>query len=63
MNYKLRIYKTTGADMGNLDHEEFFETKTAMDKRYDEIFEYSLFSLNPTAWDNHDGNWNRIAGY
>ena len=62
MNYKLRIYKTTGADKGDLDHEEFFETKTAMDKRYDEIFEYSLFSLNPTAW-NYDGNWNRIAGY
>lgn len=51
--YKLRIYKNTG----NLDHEEVFDTKEKMDKRYDE-----LFSLNPTAW-KYNNNWERIIGY
>lgn len=36
--YKLRIYKLSGADKGNLDHEELFNTKEQMDKRYDELF-------------------------
>ena len=34
--YKLRIYKLSGSDKGNLDHEEMFDTKEQMDKRYDE---------------------------
>lgn len=33
--YKLRIYKLSGSDKGNLDHEEMFDTKEQMDKRYD----------------------------
>lgn len=32
--YKLRIYKLSGSDKGNLDHEEMFDTKEQMDKRY-----------------------------
>lgn len=56
--YKLRIYKHTG----NLDHEEVFDTKEKMDKRYDELFRYDLFSLNPTAW-KYNNNWERIFGY
>ena len=36
--YKLRIYKLSGIDKGNLDHEELFNTKDQMDKRYDELF-------------------------
>ncbi len=36
--YKLRIYKLSGVDKGNLYHEEFFDTKKQMDKRYDELF-------------------------
>lgn len=35
--YKLRIYKLSGVDKGNLDHEEFFDTKNQMDKRYDDL--------------------------
>ena len=56
--YKLRIYNHTG----NLDHEEVFNTKEKMDKRYDELFRYDLFSLNPTAW-KYNNNWERIFGY
>lgn len=36
--HKLRIYKLSGLDKGNLDHEEMFNTKEQMDKRYDELF-------------------------
>lgn len=57
--YKLRIYKNTG----NLDHEEVFSTKEQMDKRYDELFRYDLFSLNPTAWKCNNNKWERIFGY
>ena len=59
--YKLRIYKHTGS----LDHEEVFDTKERMDKRYDELFRYDLFSLNPTAWkyNNNNNNWERLFGY
>lgn len=34
MRFKLRIYKISGSDKGNLDHEEIFNTKEEMDKRY-----------------------------
>ena len=57
--YKLRIYKHTG----DLDHEEVFNTKEQMDKRYDELFRYDLFSLNPTAWKFNNNMWERIFGY
>lgn len=57
--YKLRIYKLFGVDKGNLDHEEFFNTKKQMDKRYDELFKRELYSLNPTTWKQIDGKWKR----
>ena len=57
--YKLRIYN----HMGDLDHEEVFKTKEQMDKRYDELFRYDLFSLNPTAWKCNNNMWERIFGY
>ena len=47
--YKLRIYKLSGSDKGNLDHEEIFDTKEQIDKRYDELFKRELYSLNPTV--------------
>lgn len=50
--YKLRIYKLSGIDKGNLDHEELFDTKEQMDKRYDELFKKDLYGLNPTAWEH-----------
>ena len=61
--YKLRIYKLSGIDKGNLDHEEFFDTKEQMDKRYDELFKSELYGLNPTAWEQIDGKWKRLEGY
>lgn len=61
--YKLRVYVTSGPDKGNLDHEEFFDSIEELDKRYNELFNYELFSLNPTAleWDGND--YKRIIGY
>ena len=50
MKYKLRIYKKTGADTGNLDHEEFFQTEEEMKSRYKDLFDYNSFGLNPTMW-------------
>ena len=61
--YKLRIYKLSGVDKGNLDHEEFFNTKVQMDRRYDELFKKDLYGLNPTAWKEIDGKWKRLEGY
>lgn len=61
--YKLRIYKLTGIDKGNLDHEEYFDTKEKMDERYSDLFEYELCSLNPTAWELTDGEWERLENY
>ena len=61
--YKLRIYKLSGSDKGNLDHEELSDTKEQMDKRYDELFNRNLYSLNPTAWKQVDGGWKRLEGY
>ena len=57
--YKLRVY----AKDGSLDHEEFFNTKVLMDTRYNELFRYDLYSLNPTAWENVNNGWRRITGY
>lgn len=61
--YKLRIYKLSGVNKGNLDHEELFNTKGQMDRRYDELFKKDLYGLNPTAWELIDGEWKRLEGY
>ena len=61
--FKLRIYKSSGADKGNIDHEEFFSTKEEMETRYNELFVYKNYSLNPTAWENVDGEWKRLEGF
>ena len=61
--YKLRIYKLSGLDKGNLDHEELFDTKEQMDKRYDELFKRELYSLNPTALEQIDDGWKLLEGY
>lgn len=61
--YKLRIYKLHGADKGFLDREEFFETEQEMINRYDELFEYSACGLNPTAWKQTSGGWQRLTEY
>lgn len=61
--YKLRIYKLSGANKGNLDHEEFFDTKEQMDKRYEELFNRNLYSLNPTVWEQVNDKWKRLEEY
>lgn len=61
--YKLRIYNLTGVDKGNLNHEENFDTKEQMDKRYNELFTVNLYGLNPTAWERIDDGWKRLEGY
>lgn len=61
--YKLRIYKLSGVNKGNLDHEELFDTKEKMNKRYEELFKNDLYGLNPTAWELVDGKWKRLEGY
>ena len=61
--YKLRIYKLSGVDKGNLDHEEFFSKREEMETTYDELFVYENYSLNPTARENVDGEWKRLEGF
>ena len=57
--YKLRIYRKNGS----LDHEEIFDTKEEMVKRYNKLFKHENYSLNPTAWENVNGEWCRLEGY
>ena len=57
--YKLRIYRKNGS----LDHEEIFDTKEEMVKRYNKLFKHENYSLNPTAWENVDGEWERLEGF
>ena len=61
--FKLRIYKLSGVNKGNLDHEEMFNTKEQMNKRYDELFKKDLYGLNPTAWEQKNGEWKRLEEY
>lgn len=35
--YKLRFYKLSGPDKGNLSHEEFFQDREQMETRYREV--------------------------
>lgn len=60
--FKLRFYQLDGYEKGNLDHEEFFETREEMDDRYYDVFERDLYALNPTAWEKKDELWIRIYG-
>ena len=66
-NWKLRIYKQKGLDKGNLDHEEFFDSKEDMDQRYRSLFNYKAFALNPTSYklveDDDKEEWRRLEGY
>ena len=61
--YKLRIYYLSGINKGNLDHEEFFSIREEMEKRYNELFVYENYSLNPTAWEMVNKDWKRIGGF
>lgn len=61
--YKLRIYKLSGPNKGDLDHEEFFSTRESMNTRYNELFRQKNRAYNPTAWKMKEDDWNRLAGY
>ena len=61
--YKLKFYNKTGANKGNLNHEEFFQTLEELQNRYNDVFVYNDYSLNPTAWKQTSNGWERIAGY
>lgn len=61
--YKLRFYNKTGASKGNLNHGEFFQTLKELQSRYNDVFVYNDFSLNPTAWKQSANGWERITGY
>lgn len=60
--FKLRFYKKSGYDKGNLDHEEFFDTKEQAIARYREVFVRNDFGLNPTMWEDQGGEWIRVQG-
>ena len=62
-SFKLRFYKLKGADKGNLDHEEFFDTKNQAVDRYREVFKKELYSYNPTVWQLKDGDWKRLMNH
>lgn len=58
--YKLRIYKKNGM----LDHEEYYFLFSAAVKRYNELFNYYHFSLNPTLWEQDEYlEWIRVHGF
>lgn len=59
-SYKIRFYKLSGNDKGNLDHEEFFDSKEDAVRAYRKVFKKELYSLNPTVWQNVDGEWKRL---
>lgn len=59
--FKLRVYIKTGIDIGNLDHEEFFDTFEEMKQRYRELFKKKPYGLNPTKWKLiRTDQWTRI---
>lgn len=60
---KLRFYHKTGVNKGNLHHEEFFQTLEELQSRYNDVFVYNDYSLNPTAWKHTSNGWERITGY
>lgn len=61
-SYKLRFYKKQkGLNQGNLDHEEFFDTKAEAVSRYKEVFDRNAYSLNPTVWVGDGDNWKRLS--
>lgn len=62
--FKLRFYEKKGINKGKVNHEEFFKTLEELNERYEQVFVYSDFSLNPTAWKlNSSGSFERILGY
>lgn len=60
-SYKLRFYcKQEGPNQGDLDHEEFFDTRLEAIDRYEEVFDRNAYSLNPTMWIGDGNSWKRL---
>lgn len=61
-SYKLRFYcKQEGPNQGDLDHEEFFDTRLEAINRYEEVFDRNAYSLNPTMWISNGDGWKRLS--
>lgn len=60
-SYKLSFYcKQEGPNQGDLDHEEFFDTRLEAIDRYEEVFDRNAYSLNPTMWIGDGNSWKRL---
>ena len=59
--FKVRFYKLEpDSKAGDLDHEEFFDSKEDAVSAYKKAFKKELFSLNPTVWRKQNGEWKRV---
>lgn len=62
--YKLKHYYRKGSRKGEFFYEEHFYTREEAEKRYNEVFVYEDYSLNPTMWElKENGEWIRIEGF
>lgn len=48
--YALRHYYRTGANKGELERVEFFNTLEECKTAYEKVFVYDDYALNPTIW-------------
>lgn len=63
LDYKIRIYRLHGSQKGNLEHEEFFQTKDEAISRYKELTGGTGSPQNPTLWKRNRSCWTRVEGY
>lgn len=63
MNFKIRTYKKTGIEKGNLERELFYNTAEETLTKYKELFRREYLALNPTLWarSGNDREWYRYS--
>lgn len=61
MEFKLRTYKKSGTDKGNMDYERIFPDAESVIKEYHKLFKKEDGSLNPTLWAGDDKDWTRYS--
>lgn len=60
--FKLRLYKKTGVEKGNLDKELFYDSAKELWTTYKSLFRISDYSLNPTIWvRSGEEDWTRYG--
>lgn len=60
--FKLRLYKKTGPEKGNLDKELFYDSAKELWTTYKSLFRISDYSLNPTIWvQSGEEDWTRYG--